>query len=83
MNQIVVIILAVLKAFALIGVGYLFSYYSYRKNQRIEKIGTIVVDHSDGAANIFLEIATDDIEKWENDKEYSVKVEIRDYLSQE
>lgn len=82
MNQIIVIILTVLIAFMLIGVGYLFSYYSHKKT-KIEKIGTIVVDHSDGAANIFLEIATNDIEKWENDKEYSVKVEIRDYLPQE
>lgn len=48
-----------------------------------QQIGTIVVDHSDGAANIFLEIASDDVEKWEHNKEYSVNVEIRDYLPQE
>ena len=84
MNQVIIILLAVLKAFMLIGLGYLFSYYPLRnKYKKPDQIGTIVVDHSDGDTNIFLEIAKDDVEQWENGRDYLVRVEIRDYLSQE
>lgn len=47
------------------------------------RIGTIVVDRSDESANIFLEIEHDDIEKWENGKDYYVRVEVRDYVPHE
>lgn len=52
-----------------------------RKRNSNQKIGTIVVDHSDENTNIFLEIEHDDVAKWENGKDYIVRVEVRNYIT--
>ena len=85
MNETVLCIIAAI--LAVVGMA-LFFYFEKRRVtkaylQTFDNIGTIVVDHSDGEAIIFLEIASDDVEKWEDGKEYTVKVEVRDYLPQE
>lgn len=71
--------LAILAFFAIL----MFFFFRKQESSNYETIGTIVVDHSDGDANIFLEIAKDNVEQWENGRDYLVRVEVRDYLSQE
>lgn len=82
MNELVRFLLIFLKVWLFFGIGYMWKTWSIKRKLPENHIGTIVVDHSDdGEANIFLEIANNDVEKWENGKEYSVRVEVRDYIT--
>lgn len=81
MNIVVTYILIILKVFLIAGIGYLACYIPRRHNRPTnESIGTIVVDNSDENTNIFLEITSDDIDQWEDGKDYTIRVEVRDYL---